>query len=378
MKILGRVYNPSNAIPMKAFHVFFLLTLFFLYGCKEGDKIKDGPLIGVKIYDTQNNYDNLFKEWNDIGINTAYVSVALAYDIAFRKLAQEKNVDIFIILPIFFNPEALKEHPEWYAIDQDGMQAIDEWVMFANPANKDYRAQRIAYINKVVSDTKPNGISIDFIRYFAYWEKIHSGRTLESIPDTSFDSLSLAHFQNERTIEIPDTLQTVTEKSDWILKKHRESWTEWKVTNITSMVHEIVSSAKSVQPDLLTNLHLVPWREDDFGGANKKIVGQDAMQLSKYVDFISPMCYSHMLKRNSKWVASIVHDLHGKAGETAILPSIQVKEAYLKNILSEKEFEENLKAALAPPSKGVIFWSWAHLEQDSSKKNIIKKIIKGL
>ena len=57
----------------------------------------------------------------------------------------------------------------------------------------------------------------------------------------------------------------------------------------------------------------------------------------------------------------------------AVLPSIQVKEAYLTEVLSKGEFEENLQAALAPPSQGVVFWSWAHLEQNPEKKLIIKK-----
>ncbi len=148
-----------------------------------------------------------------------------------------------------------------------GTPAKEEWVEFVNPAHKIYRAQRTAFIEKVVSETKPEGVSIDFIRYFAFWEKIYEGRTLESIPDSSFDTISLAAFQADKGLEIPQKLVSVQEKSVWILENHPDSWAEWKCDNIVSMVRNIVASVKAIQPGIRTNLHAVPWRENDFGGA---------------------------------------------------------------------------------------------------------------
>lgn len=353
----------------------FVLILFFAFSFSNGQKTKDGTIIGVKIYERQTDYGSLFLQWKDLGINTAYVSVDLAYDFGFRTKARQADVDIYIIFPIFFNAEALKEHPDWYAITQKGVPAKEEWVEFVNPAHKAYRAQRTAFIEKVVSETKPEGVSIDFIRYFAYWEKIYKGRTLESIPDSSFDSISLAAFQADKGVEIPQRLVSVQEKSVWILENHSDSWAEWKCDNIVSMVRDIVASVKAIQPRIRTNLHAVPWRENDFGGAMKRIAAQDLAQLSKLVDFVSPMCYSHMLKRDAPWVSNVVKDLKGQIGDTHILPSIQVAKAYLEEPLGDKEFESIVKAALQDPSKGVVFWSWPHLDKDPLKKAIVKKLV---
>ncbi len=349
----------------------FLTAFSILNGQNKSER--EGVIIGVKIYEQRSDYKQLFSEWKDLGINTAYVSVDLAYDMLFREEALENEVDVYIVFPVFFNPEVLKERPDWYAITQYGAKAKEEWVAFVSPSNKEYCVQRAAFVQKVVRDTEPDGISIDFIRYFAYWEKIYEGRTLESIPDSSFDSMSLAFFQAEQGIKIPKNLLTVVQKSEWILENYRDSWVDWKCSNIVSMVKNIVTSVKDIQPEIRTNLHVVPWRENDFEGAIKKIVGQDLSQLSKYVDFISPMCYSHMLKRDAEWVSSVVNDFNDQTVGTSILPSIQVQEAYLENVLDEKEFTENLKAALQSPSKGVVFWSWAHLEKNPTKKEIIKK-----
>jgi hypothetical protein len=204
----------------------FVLWLL-LFGCRR-EMDTQRAIIGVKIYNTQSNYQGLIEEWNDLGINMALVSVDLAYDKSFRTLASKNNIQVFIILPIFFNTEVLKENPDWYAIDQNGSMAKEEWVEFVSPSNEVYRKQKIGFIKKVIEDTRPDGISIDFIRYFAYWEKIYDDRSFNSIPNTSFDSLSLAAFQSGLNFQIPDTLQVISQKANWILENHELSWTNWK------------------------------------------------------------------------------------------------------------------------------------------------------
>lgn len=248
---------------MKYYILFFLLISTVLQNCQQ-NKTKRTLTIGVKIYETQASYRQLFREWNDMGINSAFVSVELAYDEAFRELARENDVMVFVIPSI----------------------------------------------------------------------------------------------------------------AAWILQNYQESWTNWKYHNIVSIVKDIAIATKTVYPELLINFHAVPWRENDFEGAIKKIAGQDFKQLAGIIDIISPMCYSHMLKRDARWVSSVIKNIHEQAGKTSLLPSIQVKEAYLEEVLSEEEFEENLEAALKPPSTGVVFWSWAHLEQDPGKKSIISKWVK--
>ncbi|MEE9374011.1 MAG: hypothetical protein V3V00_13250 [Saprospiraceae bacterium] len=353
--------------------VIIILSLF-LQNCQV-NKVTVDPIVGIKLYELQSDYNQLINEWKAIGINASYVSIALAYDNKFRDLAKENNIDVYVIIPIFYNPEVLSDRPEWYGIKEDGGITKEEWVEFINPANLDYRAQRIQYIQKVVEDTKPTGISIDFIRYFSFWEKIYANRTLETISNSSFDSLSLSIFQKKNNIVIPNNLTEVTKQSKWILENHKAAWTKWKCDNINTMVEQIVTVAKRSQPDLLTNLHVVPWRENDFNGAGQHILGQDLGRLAGLVDYISPMCYSHMLKRDAPWVGAVISDFSRQTNGASILPSIQVKEAYLTNKLSPSEFKNNLMAALLPPSKGVIFWSWPHFQIDKDKKMIVKKVV---
>jgi hypothetical protein len=263
-----------------------------------------------------------------------------------------------------------------YAITEKGEIAKDEWVEFICPTRGEYRKQRIADIKQIVQEFDPDGISIDFIRHFVFWEKVYPDRTLNSIPNTCFDSHCLNVFEEETDIVIPRELTRAQQKADWIKTNVHQEWVEWKCSVITQMVQEIIDAAKAIKPDIATNVHAVPWRASDFGGAARIVAGQDLASISLHTDFISPMCYSHMVKRPAPWISSVVNEMHSRT-QSKIVPSIQVKEAYLTDILSADEFEDTLIEALKAPSKGVVFWSWDALDKDPEKKDVIKNLIKN-
>jgi hypothetical protein len=143
------------------------------------------------------------------------------------------------------------------------------------------------------------------------------------------------------------------------------------------MVEEIVREARAVDPALKINLHAVPWTRTDFGGAILRSAGQDFSSLSRFGDFLSPMCYAHMLERSPRWIHSVVVRL---ADESAapILPSIQVGEAYRPGVpFTAAEFEQQLREALAPPSRGVVFWSWEALSKEPEKRRVVREVLAG-
>jgi len=61
-----------------------------------------------------------------------------------------------------------------------------------------------------------------------------------------------------------------------------------------------------------------------------------------------------------------------------VLPSIQVSPAYREDeVFSVADFEAALRSALEPPSAGVVFWSWAHIEADSERAAIVGRVVQG-
>ena len=351
------------------------LFLLFCSDTQDETQTKKDIMIGVKIYDYEGSFEELITEWISLGINSAFVSESLLSNQKFRGLAKENSVSLYVILPIFYDPEALKRNPDLYAITDKGEIAKEEWVEFVCPTREEFRAQKIKEIRRIVQDFNPDGISIDFIRYFVFWEKVFPDRTLDSIPNTCFDSHCLNVFQEETDILIPQRLTTTQQKADWIKSNVLNEWIKWKCSVITQMVKEITDEAKAIKPDISTNVHAVPWRKNDFGAAARIIAGQDLTAISQYTDLISPMCYSHMVKRPAPWINSVVNDMSNRT-QSKFVPSIQVKEAYLTEIFSVSEFADALREALKAPSQGVIFWSWDALEKDPKKKDVIKTLIK--
>jgi hypothetical protein len=139
------------------------------------------------------------------------------------------------------------------------------------------------------------------------------------------------------------------------------------------MVKDLAEAARKAKPGIKINIHTVPWRKGDFGGAAEAVAGQDIVQLAGFADYISPMCYHHMVERSPEWVHSVVADIFDRT-QSSIIPSIQVDKAYTERELSAAEFKAALDEALKPPSRGVIFWNWDALAKSPEKKQSVQSI----
>jgi hypothetical protein len=353
-------------------HLFSATLLFLMFqGCSPE---KEELLIGVKIYEHTGPYKQLFKQWKQMGINTAFCSEDLICDPEFMKKAREHGTSTFVIFPVFFNPEAIAESPGIAATNRDGKAAAEEWVEFVCPSREKYRQEVVEHARQLVRQYQPDGISIDFIRHFVYWEKVYPDRDPATLPVSCFDSLCLSHFQTEMETFLPDTLSSVPEKANWILEHHKEAWTNWRCQLISSMAAQIADAVRQEKPDILINIHVVPWAGNDFDGALKSVAGQDVEALSELSDMLSPMCYAHMVKQPPSWIHHIVEDMYVHSG-SVVVPSIQVGKAYLETEYGLQEFRETLEAALLPPSSGLIIWSWEHLMAEPEKAKLFKDIV---
>jgi hypothetical protein len=88
------------------------------------------------------------------------------------------------------------------------------------------------------------------------------------------------------------------------------------------------------------------------------------------------MCYSFMLHRPPEWVSSVVADT-AAVGDCPVLPSIQVSEHYRDDKSFDiKEFEACVRAALEPPSAGVVFWKWDHIAADPARADAIRHVLR--
>lgn len=351
---------------------FFAILVLVLTGACSGQQ---QPIVGVKIYDYGGDQTSLVGRWQHMGINTAFLSAELAGDSAFRQLLRGYGIQTFLIFPVFQNPEYLEAHPEARAIRPDGTPAIDDWVEFVCPSNALYRNQRRDELAALIKSLKPDGLSIDFIRHFVFWEMVYPDRDPATIDMACFCQACLAAFEEESGITIPDTCSGTASRAAFLTGRQSEAWHEFRSDLIVGMAEELARGARSIDPGIRIALHAVPWRKGDFDRAGHRIAGQDIARLGSVIDLISPMCYSQMLRREPEWIASVVADMEAQA-PGKILPSIQVYPYYVDDPFPVSRFSECLRAALRPPSQGVVFFSWPLFERDPVRMEAARDVLK--
>lgn len=373
----GHVYQRPACLAAAA----VLLVTSVATSCKprgrEAPGADSGLTIGVKIYKNENDPAGLIRTWKKLGINTVFVGLETAKGGDLVAAARRAGIKTFIIVPAFYNPEKLAAAPGLYAVTGEGRPAKDDWVEFVCPGQADYRREFVEKVKKLVAELDPDGISLDFIRHFVFWEKVHPGASLDPLKTTCFCQDCLEGFEKASGVAIPDEVKGYPQVARWILDNHEAAWTAWRCGQVTSFVKEVAVGLRQVKPYALLNVHLVPWREEDFGGARTRVAAQDVAAMARYADTLSPMCYAHMLKRNPEWISSVTADLR-RAAPNPILTSIQVQEAYLPEKLGLDEFELSLLEALKPPSQGVVFWNWEALAASPEKQAVVEKHVRRL
>ncbi|MBN1185591.1 MAG: hypothetical protein JXB49_25115 [Bacteroidales bacterium] len=357
---------------MKTPCLLVFVALIAFCGCTR----KPDRIIGVKIYEYSGDYDALAQKWEEAGINTAFVSTSLAANDTFRQALRKHHIPVFIIFPVFQNPEFLKEDSSIYAITDKGEKARNDWVEFVCPSRAGYRNSKTAELAGLVKRYDPDGISIDFIRHFVFWEMIYPDRTPESIDRACYCDNCLAEFSYKQGIDLPDTCVSTPQKARFIASNYAAQYDSFRCFLVTTMVKDLAETAKDIKPTLKISVHAVPWREGDFGGANIRVAGQDLAQIAPYADFISPMCYSQMLKRDAAWISSVVADMDKRA-PGKILPSIQVYPYYIDDAFTAEDFRLCMDAALDEPSRGVVFWSWPLLEKEKRRIEVVGEEVKN-
>lgn len=360
---------------MQRFRFILILVAFcLLHACSLKE---DHRIIGIKLYDYNGDYAGLVSKWKDMGINTCFISISLASDKSFRKHLSENNIRVYIIFPVFQDPEILQADSSMYSIRNDGSIAREDWVNFVCPSRSLFRKGRTEELMHLMKELDPDGVSIDFIRQFVYWEMIYPDRDPKTIAGACYCDSCISRFLGENDLRLPDSCAATADKAAFLLNFHGKSWDAFRCSLITSMVKELADAARSIKPDVKINVHAVPWRESDFGGAGIHVAAQDLEAIGPLTDYVSPMCYSQMLKQDARWIASVVQDMDRRC-PGQVLPSIQVFAEYIDDSFTPDDFRECLNEALKPPSLGVVFFSWPLFEKDPVRMETAKESLKPL
>ena len=330
-------------------------------------------MIGVKMYTKPEDMAWTLQQWDALGIDTIFIGPKLRQEEAFIAHVKASGRQLITIFPVYYDKFWLKDHPEDFAVTADGNQAIHDWVKFACPSSLPFMDHKLNELVTVIETVQPNGVSLDFIRFFVYWEMVSKKET-DGLVQSCFCDRCLHRFSNETGIVLPSELDSVAEKSSWILETNFDAWATWKCGVIETAVNQLTTHALNLNPNITLGLHTVPWLIDDYDGAVKSIAGQDLSQLAQYVDFFTPMCYSHMVKENPAWVHDIVVG-QTEHGGIPVLPSVQVAKTYREETFAPELFAQAARAAQQLPTDGILYWSWEALARSPEKLAVAKSLL---
>lgn len=209
---------------------------------------ENGRITGIKIYDYKGDYDQLTAKWKSMGINTCFAGESLAGNKTFRKAFGKSKKSIYVIFPVFQDPEILRKDSSLYAFDNKGRIAKSDWVEFVCPSRQKYRTSKTNELAGLIRRLDPDGISLDLIRHFVYWEMIYPDHEADSIDFTCFCDTCQANFPQEKNITIPDSCRTTAQKAEFIIHNYSEPWDIFRSDLITSMVKDLAQEARAVKP----------------------------------------------------------------------------------------------------------------------------------
>ena len=367
---------------------YFFITLFFvaiISSCKVSKSSSDNDMIvAAKLF---NKLDAAaLQEKVEIAQKLGVVNQFLIFpEQVHREGAPEilnsSGIDLWLIAPVFYNDEnaynsanelilPTGRSPKW-AICDDGNVAHDEdWLTMVCPNDSEYLDYRIEYIKTAMRKCHFTGVSIDFMRYFVFWEATRPETNPETLRNACFCDSCIADFAKYNNITIAGS--STVEKANLIKDRYSGQWTAYKCAKIDKTIEYILAKLREEFPDLKSNIHAVPWSNEEFNGAIKSIAGQDFALLSKRVDQISAMTYNRMLERPAQWINEVTSGIAGVVnGSVPVVPTI---EGATSNNVTDRNFEEALINAIKPPSAGVVIWQFERLTEERIK--IVEKVLK--
>ncbi len=359
----------------------FLRASLFVFAAIMGPGFVFGqsePILGAKIYRGGQNPAQVIALAKDLGANTLFVGDELARSAEFRQQVDAAGLNYFLIIRTFNDPEAAAEDATLVSVSRDGRPARRDGDVMICPSRADFRQKKMQRIKAELDRLPPDGVTLDYFRYFIYWEGVDPRTGPVDFPAFCFDASCVREFLQFSKLrpraKLPaDATAVPRGLSDEIWERHREAWYLWRTRRIAANAREFTEFIRANFPGLPIVLHAVPWSRQEFGGARQKIVGQDLRLLAPFFDYVSPMEYPALTHRNEGWIAQLNRELEKEVPRAKLLPSIEVgPDGPQFPPLSPQRYASDLTAARQAPA-GVVLYHLELLTGDSEKLAITKR-----
>ncbi|MBO4405053.1 MAG: hypothetical protein J5780_06990 [Treponema sp.] len=297
-------------------------------------------MYGVKLYAVPENLDATIELWHRLKFDTLFIGQGCKNDSAFLERLQHEGFFVNLVEPVFLPGDDVQVSDSLLSVTKDGLPARDTWVRFICPSNEEWLS---SFYSRLESDAKLNisSLSLDFIRFFQFWEVINPEDNSVKLTETCF-------------------CPKCTEQ-----RKKFSSDEEWRVSVINSVAEKSREIIRKTDAGKKMGLHTVPWKKSTFDGAARRVLGQDLEALSKYVDFFTPMTYHHMMGTKVSYIGELLEDFYSRTdSKIPIIPSVQLKKYYREEDISIQENLETIKTGLQYGKNNLVFFQWKDIEQN--------------
>lgn len=284
----------------------------------------------------------------------------------FRDEIRSHGIKVFESTAVFFQPHEVERDETLRPVADDGSpMTMFDWYLGVSPHSQAYLDRRVALMEEVVSTHQPDGVFLSFIRFPGFWEALTVDVPRQDVRDYGFSAGSLARFQADTGIELPDAPTAVQARI--VLGDLRSRWTAWKCGVVRDSVQQLVDAANRVRPGTECLINGLPFPRNERGNLSEEIFGQDLGGISTVAEHIEAMVYHQILKQDpERWIPQVVADLRPRVQGT-LLPCIQTTPAYgeaphaeagRRPELPPEEVVTAIRAIAGTPADGVSVYHW--------------------
>jgi hypothetical protein len=230
----------------------------------------------------------------DWGVNAVFQHSA-SITPALVERATREGARVYAEFPTFRADYLVAEHPELWPIDATGERVPKtERFLGACPSKPYMREGRFSALRALVERYELAGVWLDYLHFHCDFELPQP-----TMDQTCFCDDCLRAFAAHAGIDLPGGDRSMVARA--ILSAHAGAWAAWKVAVIADWARQARAVLDGVRPGLLLGIYSCPWRDDEYGGALRSVLGVDYDALDA-VDVWSPMVYHRKCGRLAEWV----------------------------------------------------------------------------
>jgi hypothetical protein len=280
-----------------------------------------GAFVFPEVWNNLARFRTLLTGLRDQGVN-AILTESETYDPAAINAVHDLGLRFYAGIACFSDHATsfreLANRPELWPVLETGKRRPQmEWYIGISPTDRRHQEEILARIRSIAAAYPVDGLFLDFVRWPVHWE-IELRPDRPRAPDSSFDTATLAKFQEATGVSIPPGLDAVPARAAWIRARHLSEWVDFKCKVVTDFVGEACTALKRAKPDTELGIYIVP----DADGLTEALTGQRIGDLVPLVDWVSPMLYHNILLRPPRWIGKALAEVLPIAGRKT-LPVLQ-------------------------------------------------------